>query len=115
MRWSYVGDLGKEGPLDWGGTNSGNIPVTERYLPNFQDNRLYLTISWHAKQGNYDGRAVDWGAQAIKVDGPKMLEILEECYGALDQHSPQSEIGLYADFARNLPSGKHVALIAASM
>jgi hypothetical protein len=115
MRWSYVADLGKDGALDWGGNNTGNIPVTERYLPNFQDNVLYRTINWHAQQGNYEGRAVDWGASAIKVDGPQILEILAECYGDLEQRSAKSEIGMLATFAKNLPTGKQMALIACSM
>lgn len=115
MRWSYVADLGPNGALDWGGTNTGNIPVTGKYLPDFQDNKLYMTISWHAQQGNYDGRAVDWGAEAIKVDGPQILEILEECYGDLDQQSPKSEVGGLANFARSLPAGQQMALVACSM
>ena len=114
MRWSYVADLGKDGALDWGGNNNGNIPVTGRYLPDFQDNKLYLTIGGHAREGNYEGRAVDWGAEAIKVDGTQILEILEGCYGDLDQRSPTSEIGMLANFARNLPPSKKMALIACS-
>ena len=115
MRWSYVADLGQNGALDWGGTNTGNIPVTGQYLPDFQDTKLYMTINWHAQQGNYDGRAVDWGASAIRVDGPQILEILEGCYGPLDQRSPNSEIGELANFARNLPAGTKMALVACSM
>ena len=115
MRWSYVADLGPNGALDWGGTNTGNIPVTGKYLPDFQDNKLYMTISWHAQKGNYDGRAVDWGAEAIKVDGSQILKILEECYGDLAQHSPKSEVGMLANFARGLPAGKQMALVACSM
>ena len=45
MRWSYVADLGQNGALDWGGTNTGNIPVCGKYLPDFQDTKLYVTIS----------------------------------------------------------------------
>lgn len=44
-----------------------------------------------------------------------MLQILKECYGDLDQYGPKSEVGQYANFARNLLPGKQVALIAASM
>ena len=115
MRWSYVADLGQNGALDWGGTNTGNIPVCGKYLPDFQDTKLYMTISWHAQKGNYEGRAVDWGAEAIKVDGPQILEILEGCYGDLDQHRPESEVGMLANFARGLPAGKQMALVACSM
>ena len=115
MRWSYVADLGPNDALDWGGDNTGNIPVCKQYLPDFQDNKLYLTIKWHAQKGNYEGRAVDWGASAIKVNGPQILEILEECYGDLSQHSPKREVGMLANFARNLPAGKQMALVACSM
>ena len=115
MRWSYVANLGPNNALDWGGDTSGNIPTTGQYLPDFQDTKLYMTIGWHAQKGNYEGRAVDWGAEAIKVDGPQILEILEECYGDLDKHSPKSEIGKLANFARKLPAGKQMALIACSM
>lgn len=115
MRWSYVANLGPNDALDWGGNTTCNIPSTGQYLPDFNDNKLYLTIGWHAQKGNYEGRAVDWGAEAIKVDGPQILEILEGCYGDLDKHSPNSEIGMLANFARNLPAGKKMALIACSM
>ena len=115
MRWSYVADLGPKDALDWGGDNTGNIPVTGKYLSDFEDTKLYLTISWHAQQGNYEGGPVDWGASAIKVDGLQILEILEGCYGKLDQHDPKSEIGKLANFARKLPAGKKMALVACSM
>ena len=115
MRWSYVANLGPNDALDWGGDNTGNIPTTGQYLPDFQDTKLYMTINWHAQQGNYEGRAVDWGASAIKVDGPQILEILQGCYGDLDQHNPESEIGGLANFAGKLPAGKKMALVACSM
>lgn len=114
-RWSYVANLGPNDALDWGGDTTGNIPITGQYMTDFQDTKLYMTISWHAQQGNYEGRAVDWGAEAIKVDGPQILEILEECYGDLEQHNPKSEVGKLASFARKLPAGKQMALSACSM
>ena len=110
-----MADLGQNGALDWGGKNTANIPITGQYLPDFEDTKLYMTISWHAQKGNYEGRAVDWGAEAIKVNGAQILEILEECYGELDKHKPDSEIGKLANFARNLPASKQMALIACSM
>jgi len=67
------------------------------------------------RDGNYEGCAVHSGAEAIKVNGAQILEILEKCYGDLDQHSPKSEVGMLANFARNLPPDKQMALIACSM
>ena len=54
-----MADLGPNDALDWGGHTTGNIPITGQYLPDFQDTKLYMTISWHAQQGNYEARAVD--------------------------------------------------------
>ena len=115
MRWSYVGALGKDGALDWGGNDSGNVPVSGRFLPDWDDTKLYLRIRGYAKEGGCEGRQVDWGAFAIKVNGPQMLTVLEECYGSTDAVDPKTLLGKYAAFARKLGTERYVALISAEM
>jgi hypothetical protein len=115
MRWSYVGELGKDGALDWGGNNSGNIPVSGRFLPDWADTKLYLTIRGYAREGAYEGGQVDWGAFAIKVNGPEMLTVLKECYGNMDVVDPTTLLGTYAAFARKLGTEHHVALGSAEL
>ena len=115
MRYSFVGALGKEGALDWGGDFSGNIPASHCFLPDWWDTKLYLTIRGYAREGGYEGCQVDWGAFAIKVNGPEMLTILEECYGSMDEVDPKALLGKYADFARKLGTANYVALISTEM
>ena len=115
MRWSYVGKLGKGGVLDWGGNDSGNVPVSGSFLPDWEDTKLYLRIKGYAQEGRYHGRRVDWGASAIKVNGAEMLTVLEECYGSTDAVDPETLIGKYAAFARKLGPEHYVALVAAEM
>ena len=115
MRWSYVGALGKDGALDWGGDDSGNIPASGHFLPDLEDTKIYLIIRGYAREGAYEGRQVDWGAFAIKVNGPEMLTILEECYGSLDGVGPKTILGKHAAFARKLGTDNYVALISCEM
>ena len=115
MRWSYIGALGKDGGLDWGGNDSGNIPASGHYLPDAEDTKLYLTIKGYAQEGAFEGRQIDWGAHAIKVNGPEMLRVLEEAYGSTDGVDPKTLLGRYAAFARKLGTEKYMALVAAEM
>jgi hypothetical protein len=115
MRWSYIGALGPDGALDWGGTWSGNIPTSGLYLPDWEDLKLYLQIRGHAREGKYGGDQVDWGAYAIRVNGPEMLTILAECYTDLGSVDPESLLGRYIAFARDLGSNEHVALVACAL
>ena len=115
MRWSYVGKLGKDGALDWGGDKNGNIPVSGLFLPDWEDTKLYLRIRGYAREGAYEGGQIDWGAFAIKVNGPEMLTVLEECYGRMDAVNPKTLLGRYAAFARKLGTENYVALVSAEM
>jgi hypothetical protein len=115
MRWSYLGELGPEGRLDWGGSWSGNVPTSGTILPDNEDTSIYLKIREAAQQGLYDGRQVDWGAFAIKVNGPELLAILTACYGDLNSIAPESVPGRYIRYARALGSEKHVAFVSAEL
>ena len=115
MRWSYVGSLGKDGALDWGGNDSGNIPVSGSFLPDWQDIKLYRWIKGYAQEGAFEGRQVDWGAFAIKVNGPEMLRVLEEAYGNTEGVDRKDLLGKYAAFAHKLGTENYVAMIALEM
>ena len=112
MRWSYVGALGKDGALDWGGNDSGNIPATGHYLPDWEDLKLYRWIKDYAQEGAFEGRQVDWGAWAIKVNGPEMLRVLEEAYGSTEEVKPKTLLGKHAAFAHKLGTENYVAMVA---
>ena len=84
-------------------------------MGNYWDTKLYLTIRGYAREGGYEGCRVDWGAFAIKVNGPEMLTILEECYGNMDEVDPKTLLGKYADFARKLGTENYVALISTEL
>jgi len=43
-----------------------------------------------------------WGLFAIKVNGPELLAVLENCYGDLASAPPGSPLARYADFAKSL-------------
>ena len=115
MRWSYIGALGKNGALDWGGDDSGNIPASGQFLPDWEDTKLYLRIRDHAREGRYAGKQVDWGAFAIKVTGPEMLSVLEDCYGDLCSLQEDSLLARYANFARSLGPEETVALVSCAL
>lgn len=77
MRWSCVGRLGPRGALGWGGDWGGNVPASGT-LPDIEDTRVYRQIRGLAQEGQYEGRRVDWGAYAIKVNGPELMSVLTE-------------------------------------
>lgn len=115
MRWSFVGALGEGDALDWGGDGSGNIPASGHFLPDSDDTKLYLAIRAHAREVRYCGRQVDWGAFAIKVNGPEMMSVLEECYANFDGMPPDSIPARYADFARSLGPDRAVAMVSCEL
>lgn len=115
MRWSYLAELGPDGALDWGGDNSGNIPVTGKILPDCEDLKLYLAIRSLVREETYEGRWVDWGACALKVNGPQLLTILSNCYGDIAKFAPDGLLARYAAFANALGADKQVALLSVEM
>jgi hypothetical protein len=113
MRWSYIGKLGGAGELNWGGNQYSNVPVP--VLPELHETKLYLIIRGLAREGAHEGREVDWGASAIKVNGPEILEILKSVYGDLENVRGSGALTKYVKFARELGSEGFAALIGAEM
>lgn len=115
MRWSYLGNLGPGGTLDWDGDSHGNIPASGHILPDIEDTKIYLKICEHARSGNFDGRQVDWGAHALKVNGPELVSILTEVYNRPEDVPPNSVIGRHFAYAQKLGELKYVALVAVEL
>ena len=109
MRWSYLGRLGEGSELDWG----GSVPVPA--LPELHETKLYMIIRGLAREWAHEGREVDWGASAIKVNGPEILEILESVYGDLGNVRGSGALAKYVKFARQLGTEGYAALIGAEM
>jgi hypothetical protein len=109
MRWSYLGKLGAGGELEWG----GSVPVPS--LPELHETKLYLIIRGLAREGVHQGREVDWGASAIKVNGPEIMGILESVYGDLGKVGRTGTLGKYVEAARQLGSEGFAALVAAEL
>ena len=109
MRWSYLGRLGKSGDLNWG----GSVPVPA--LPELHETKLYLIIRGLAREGAHEGREVDWGASAIKVNGPEIMQILGSVYGDLENVDGKGALARYVKFARELGSEGFAALIGAEL
>ena len=109
MRWSYLGKLGAGGELDWG----GSVPVP--VLPELHETKLYLIIRGLAREGAHEGREVDWGASAIKVNEPEILDILRSVYGDLENVGRTGSLAKYVSFARQLGSERFAAFIAAEL
>lgn len=115
MKWSYLGKLGPQGQLNWGGDWSGNVPASGHILPDNNDLQVYLKIREHARNGEYCGDMVDWGAFAIKVNGPELLAILAECYGDLSRLTAGSLASRYVSYAQSLGEESYVAFISAEL
>jgi hypothetical protein len=113
MRWSYIGKLGRDGELNWGGNQYSNVPVPA--LPELHETKLYLIIRGLAREGAHEGREVDWGASAIKVNGPEIMNILQSVYGELENLNQKQTIRRYVEFARQLGSERFAAFIAAEL
>lgn len=115
MRWCYLGNLGPNEALDWGGPSGGNIPASGYILPDIEDTRLYLKICEHARRGDFEGRQVDWDAHALKVNGPQLAAILLEVFGNEEGISPDGVIGQHFAYAEKLGDFRYVALMAVAM
>ena len=113
MRWSYIGRLGARGDLDWGGGEYPSVPPPA--LPELHETKLYMIIRGLAREGAHGGREVGWGASAIKVNGPEILEILRSVYGDLENVGRTGILAKYVNFARELGSEGFAALIAAEL
>ena len=114
MRWSYVGELGSGGRLDWGGQAGGNIPVAG-LLPDIHDTSLYLWISRLAAEGKYSGKTIDFDACGLKVNGQDLKAVIEQCYFDRPAMLQSDEIAQYLAYADSLPPSKFVALVAVAM
>jgi len=115
MRWSYLGELGPNGSLDWSGACSGNIPASGYILPDNNDPAIFNTIREHARAWRFEGTQVDWSAYAIRVNGPELLSVLRECYAEMENAYQDSLIGQYFHYAKHLGSNQYVAFMAAEL
>ena len=113
QRWAYVGDLGLGGALDWGGTHSGNIPTSGRLRD--LDSTAFWKIMDLAEKREFEGRQVDWGAWALKVNGPQLRQVLEAIYGADRLKKPWPPVDSYLALADELGAEQFVALVAAEL
>jgi len=111
QRWAYIGDLGKDGALDWGGDYNGNIPQGGR-LPDLGSNAFWAIFGL-ARDGAYDGRQLDWGAWAIKVNGPQLRDVLTGIFGEALGASPAA--APYLALADELGADQFVAFVAAEL
>lgn len=113
QRWAYVGKLGPAEALDWGGNNDGNIPVSG-WLKDLHSDAFWAIMRL-ANEGRYQGRQVDWGAWALKVNGPELKQVLEQIYGAEKLATPWLELKAYVDLADTLGDTNYVAFVAAEL
>ena len=90
-----------------------NVPVPA--LPELHETKLYMIIRGLAREGAHEGREVGWGAFAIKVNGPEIMEILESGYGDLENLGRIAALAKYVKFARELGTEGYAALIGAEM
>jgi hypothetical protein len=80
----YVGEIGAEGALDWGGDpRSGNIPRRiGPFFPGYgaREHPHELLIDW-IDRGILSGIKTDWGASAARVTVNDLRYFIEFCYG----------------------------------
>lgn len=85
FREVYVGALGRNLRLDWGGDpDVGNVPPRLSPVFPIAGARVHphtLVINW-VDCGRLKGRQVDWGAHAASVSISDLHEIQTTCYGA---------------------------------
>lgn len=108
-----MGALGPNNALDWGGTNSGNIPTGGRLRD--LDSAAFWKIMDLAQNNQFEGRQVDWGAWALKVNGPQLKSVLEAIYGAERLKKPWPPVDAYLALADELGDDQYVALVAAEL
>jgi hypothetical protein len=78
----YVGELGPDEALDWGGDpRIGNAP--KRIGPFFHpiDKSPYELLHRAIDMNTLTGRQVDWGAVAARVTVDDIRAFVDECYG----------------------------------
>ena len=113
QRWAYVGKLGSGEALDWGGDSDGNIPVGG-WLKDLHS-EAFWAIMRLADEGQYQGRQVDWGAWALKVNGPQLKQVLRDIFGAEQIAQPSPVLQSYIDLADELGDANYVAFVAAEL
>ena len=79
------------------------------------DTRVYLAIRDHAQKGRYDGIQVDWGAFAIKVNGPELIEILQDAVGRTSIQADDNLITKYISYAKFLGSDQYIAFLSVEL
>jgi hypothetical protein len=113
QRWAYVGELGPDGALDWGGTHTGSVPNSGRLKD--LDGRAFWTVLRLAEEKQFEGRQTDWGAWAVKVNGPELRRVLEASYGVACMEKPWPPVDDYLALAEELGDARYVALVAAEL
>jgi len=81
----YIGELGADGALDWGGTHSGNIPKrTSPFFPRYgaTEDPYGVAVGW-IKSGRLKGKKVDWGSWAAEVGTDDIFDFLHAVYGGV--------------------------------
>jgi hypothetical protein len=109
--WAYIGELGPEGRLDWDGSWDGNIPA-KGALPDLGPEAWRLVLRL-VSEGLWEGRQTDWGAYALRVNGPRLIAFLTEAYGATA--IDQARFRDYRALALDLGADRYVALVAAEL
>ncbi len=84
-------------------------------LPDFEDLGLYIRIKDLAYEGLFQGRMIDFDAHGLKVNGPELRDIIENCYRNNPSVMADSVTRQYLEFANWLGSDRYVALVAVAM
>jgi hypothetical protein len=115
QRWASVAELGPGRSLDWGGTWSGNTPGSRR--EDQLDSRAFWAVLGWTRENRCEWRQVDWGAWALKVDGPMLRQFLVETYGAesIEAAVTGSALRTSLDWIDRLKPGEMVAIVAAEL
>jgi hypothetical protein len=107
VRSVYVGELGQDGALDWGGSYAiGN--VARRMGPFFPGHGARVhpcdVLRDRIASGALAGRQVDWGAVAAKATVAELKAFAHDCYGG-------AVPAAVADFLDGLDPSRSYALI----
>ena len=81
----YIGELGHDGGLDWGGTHSGNIPArTSPFFPKAgaAEDPYRVAVNW-IETGKLKGCKTDWGAWAAEAGIDDIAAFLQAVYGGV--------------------------------
>lgn len=106
----YIGELGDDEALDWGGTfERGNAPV--RIGPFFP--HTARTVPWDLLRRQIDarrltGERVDWGAVVARVTVDDIRAFAHDCYGS----EVPAEV---AEFVESLEPTRRYALVASEL